>query len=182
MPGCFIGVVGPSGAGKDSLIDAARVHFGPDGPIRFVRRCITRPAEAGGEDHLAVDDETFIRLQAQGAFALDWAAHGLRYGIPADIGETLSEGRAVLANLSRGVIDTVRQRFERRRIIVVTADPSILAERLAGRGRESAAEISERLARAPYEMPDGPDVTIVQNNGALIEAERDFRAALYAAL
>ena len=178
MTARFIAVVGPSGAGKDSLIDAARRTYGEDGPIRFVRRAITRPADAGGEAHEALTVEDFATRAASGGFALHWDAHGLSYGIPADIRETLVSGRSVLANLSRAAIPQLRQEFPDRRILVVTASPTVLAGRLAARGRESAAEIEARLSRAPPEFPEGADVVTVVNEGPLEEAEQAFIAAL----
>ena len=177
-PGCFFAVVGPSGAGKDSLIDGARDHFGSDGPVRFVRRVITRPATAGGEDHIQKSVEEFEAMEQAGAFALSWRSHNLCYGIPADVADDLEGGRDVLANLSRSVIPDARNQFSRVRILVVTAPPSVLASRLAARGRESAADIEERLRRAPQEMPSGPDVRIIDNGGALDDAVQAFLSAL----
>lgn len=174
----FIAVVGPSGAGKDSLIDAARARLGPEGPIRFVRRAITRPADAGGEDHEALSDADFAARRAAGDFALHWDAHGLRYGIPADVDRTLASGRSVLANLSRAAIPDLRRRYAVRRILVVTAPAPVLAARLAARGRETVAEIEARLRRAPAEVPTGSDVRVVQNAGELADAVDTFVAAL----
>lgn len=182
MPGCFIGVVGPSGAGKDSLIDAARRHFGDDGPVVFARRVITRPAGAGGEDHVALEADAFQDAAAAGAFALHWQAHGLRYGIPIEVDAAIARGATAVANLSRSVIDDVRHRYENRRIIVVTADTDVLARRLAARGRESAEDIAQRLRRAPYGLPSGEDVVVIGNNGSLEAAESAFIEAVQGVL
>lgn len=176
--GCFIAVVGPSGAGKDSLIDAARRTLGPDGPIRFVTRVITRPLDAGGEVHVPLEDAAFREQAASGAFALHWQAHGLHYGIPLACEAHLAEGRSILANLSRGVIGDMRARYANRRVIHVTATPSVLAARLAQRGRESAAEIEARLSRTGFASPQGSDVVTVVNDGTLAEGISAFLAAL----
>jgi len=177
-PGCFFAVVGPSGAGKDSLIDAARDRYGEDGRIRFVRRVITRPVSAGGEDHIATTVEAFQTMEDDGQFALSWRSHGLCYGIPSDINADLAAGRSVLANLSRSVIGAARSTFVTTRVVVVTAPAAVLASRLAARGRESAADIEERLRRAPQDMPSGPDVRVIDNGGALEDAVQAFMTAL----
>ena len=117
-------VVGPSGAGKDTVLSLARVALAEDPRFRFVRRVITRPADAGGEDHEAVTDSTF----AERPFALQWQAHGLRYGIPADIVADLKRGIRVVANVSRGIIAEAAERFAAR-VIVITAPVDVLAQR-----------------------------------------------------
>ena len=100
----LVAVVGPSGAGKDTLMAAARALIGPDERFRFVRRAVTRPAEAGGEDHEPMERGAFLARRDSGGFALWWEAHGLLYGIPRDIEADLTAGRCVVANLSRAVL------------------------------------------------------------------------------
>jgi len=167
-------VCGPSGVGKDTLIDAARAAR-PD--LVAPRRVVTRPAEAGGEAHRAVDPAAFEAMEARGAFLLSWRAHGLAYGIPAEAGAALAEGRHVLANVSRAVVDEARARAAPVRVLLVTAPAEALARRLAARGREAEAEIARRLARAELEGPTGPDVTTVVNDD-LAAATAAFLAAL----
>lgn len=173
----FIAVVGPSGVGKDSLIAHARDVLGSDGAFRFPRRIITRPPEPT-EPHVSVTPEEFGLALARGAMALDWQAHGLSYGIPATVDVELAAGRHVIANLSRAVIPTMRQRFLRSGTILVSADPAIIAARLTARGREDATDQASRLARsAPSSGDVAPDI-IVENNGPLGEACAAFIAAI----
>ena len=154
-------MVGPSGAGKDTLLDAARLALASDARFRFVRRVITRPAIAGGEQHESVTDAEFAALH----FALSWQAHGLHYGIPADIESDLAAGRVVVASVSRTVIAGAAQRFPVR-VIEITAPPALLAERLLERGRESASDIAERLARS-IALPSGIPVETVVNDATI---------------
>jgi|HubBroStandDraft_1064217.scaffolds.fasta_scaffold651098_1 ribose 1,5-bisphosphokinase len=165
-------VVGPSGAGKDTLLDAARAALAGDPRFRFVRRVITRPADAGGEAHEAVTEATF----ATRAFALAWQAHGLRYGIPDDIAADLAAGRVVVANVSRSVIAEAAARFPVQ-VIEITASPEVLATRLAMRGRESAANVTARLART-VALPDGVPVETVMNDATVEAGTARFLAAL----
>ncbi|WP_132461599.1 phosphonate metabolism protein/1,5-bisphosphokinase (PRPP-forming) PhnN [Rhodovulum marinum] len=175
MVGRLFAVVGPSGAGKDTLMAAAWARR-PD--LVLARRVITRPADAGGEAFDAVDAAAFERMRAVGAFALHWRAHGLSYGIPAAIDGELVLGRDVLFNGSRAVLGAAAARYPGLRVLHVTARPETLAERLAGRGRESAEDIAARLGRADYALPEGLRVTRVSNDGALEHAVAAFLDAL----
>lgn len=156
-------IVGPSGAGKDTLLDATRRELAGDPRFRFARRDITRPREAGGEEHNPIDIETFSRRRDSGAYALHWEAHGLGYGIPADIAADLQAGRIVVASVSRSVIEDAAKKFLVR-VLEITAPPAVLAQRLAARGREDAANIAARLARSMALPESGDAVTIVNDH------------------
>ncbi|MFT7390898.1 MAG: ribose 1,5-bisphosphokinase [Paracoccaceae bacterium] len=168
-------VVGPSGAGKDTLL-AAAMAVRPD--ILFPRRVITRPEGAGGEPHIAATMAEFDAAEASGAFALSWRAHGLAYGVPADVAEALAAGRHVAVNVSRAVIPLALSRLAPVRVLAVTASPAALADRLAARGREDAADIAARLARAAFALPDGVDAAMIRNDGSLAKGVAAMLAAL----
>ncbi len=155
-------VVGPSGAGKDTLLSAARRALSDDPRFRFVRREITRPETAGGEDHEFVDRASFEMRRAAGAYALWWEAHGLLYGIPADIALDLYAGRIVVASVSRRVVARAARRY-RMQVLEITAPYAMLAERLAARGRESEADVADRLSRY-VPIPADVVVTTVVND------------------
>lgn len=165
-------VVGPSGAGKDTLLNAARRALAGDVRFHFVRRVITRPADPGGEDHEPVTEANFATWQ----FALQWQAHGLRYGIPADVADDVARGVTVVANVSRGVIAEAATRFPVR-VIEVTAPPQVLAARLAARGRESATDIAARLAR-DVPLPTHIETETVMNDATPEIGVERFLAAL----
>ena len=167
-------VVGPSGAGKDTLLDLARAGLADEPRIRFVRRDITRPASAGGEAHTAVTAAQFAARRP--GYALSWQAHGLGYGIPGDIAADLAAGHVVVANISRAVIAEAAEKFPVT-VLEITAPPHILAERLAARGRETAADIAARLARQVPLPADIPVITVINDRAPEIGA-----AAVQAAL
>jgi ribose 1,5-bisphosphokinase len=146
MGGRLIYLMGPSGSGKDSLIEAARE------PLRarhceVVRRVITRSAQSGGEDAIEVSREEFERRRAKGDFALSWQANGLNYGIPVRIDQWLADGRDVLVNGSRGHLAEAQQRYPSLLPVLLTVKNEVLRERLLRRQRESPAEIEARLRR-----------------------------------
>jgi ribose 1,5-bisphosphokinase len=174
MAGRLVLVVGPSGVGKDSVMSGARERLASDGRVVFPRRMVTRPAEAGGEDHDSADPATFSALQAAGAFALAWSAHGLSYGIPAAIHADLVSGRTVVVNVSRAVIEQARRDYPGLLVITIVAPPAEIRRRLLARGRESEADIETRLARAEAFTVSGPDVAVVVNDGALADAVDTF--------
>lgn len=175
MPGRVFAVVGPSGAGKDTLIAAARAGR-PD--LHIVRRVITRPTEAGGEPFEGVSEAEFAARAARGDFALTWAAHGLHYGIPATVFTAIEQGRDVIFNGSRAMLGDAWEAFPGLTVIHVTASVPVLAERLAARGRETKDDIARRLTRANYEIPYGIGVQVVRNDGPLDAAVAAFLAAL----
>jgi ribose 1,5-bisphosphokinase len=163
--GAFVAVVGPSGAGKDTLIAYARNALADEPQVEFVRRCITRPSDGETEDHDSLSDGEFAEALAEGAFALAWEAHGLSYGLPASIDRAIENGHVAVANVSRGALPALRQRYANVAVVEITADPEILAARLAGRGRESRGEILARLARTISCDTTGPNAVALDNSG-----------------
>src|SRR5262249_34921393 len=118
-PGRLVLVVGPSGAGKDTLIDLARARLQDAGSVVFPRRVVTRAA--AGEPHDTMDVETFDNAARAGVFALTWDAHDLRYGIPAEIDGHIRAGRTVVCNVSRAIVAQARERYAEVRVVLVTA-------------------------------------------------------------
>lgn len=171
-------VVGPSGAGKDTLINAAKDALAGDARFVFPRRVVTRPAIAALEDHDSVTPTEFALREANGAYALSWEAHGLRYGLPASIRDDVAAGRVVVMNSSRAMVSTAREKFPGTVVILIGATTYVRAQRLAGRGRETAAEVAARLAREVDATI--PDAVHVDNSGALPDGIARFLAALRA--
>ena len=173
-------MVGPSGAGKDTLIDAFRDELDEQaGPrFEFVRREITRAQDAGGEVHDAVSLETFAERRRLGAYLLAWEAHGLGYAVPRRYERILASGTHVIANVSRSVISSARSLMQPCGVILVTAGEATLAERLRNRGRNSDGDLQDRLARARAFTVSGSDVECVSNDGSLREGLDAFRRAV----
>ena len=165
MAGLVVGVVGPSGVGKDSVMSAlAMMRPG----VHIVRRAITRSPDDASEVFDAVDEAEFTRSCEVGEFVLHWSAHGLRYGIPVSQIGPASLGQVCLVNLSRSVLLEAQQRFARFVTLHLTAPAAVLAERLQARGREDADQIAKRLSRAAFTLPEGLEPVVeIENDGPL---------------
>lgn len=177
MTGAFVTVVGPSGAGKDSVLDYARNHFaGSAREPLFVTRTITRPAGAG-EEHTPVSEEEFSAAHARGEFATSWQAHGLRYGIPTRYAQAVQAGAVVIGNVSRAVLHELPPRFAPVLVVRITVSDDVRQTRLTARGREDASDAAARIIR-PDPAPDyAVDLEIV-NDGTIQTAGNTFVAFL----
>ena len=175
--GLFLAVVGPSGSGKDTIIEALCKQL-PN--IKRVKRYITREQQkAGGEDSYNIDFDTFGKLERDGGFAFSWSAHHLKYGLPITIFDEINVGKSLIANISRSILDQLSDKFEYYEIILITASDKILAERLEKRGRESKAQIEERLARSSFTIPNGISPLIIRNETTVEDAVSKIIASIY---
>ncbi|PZP50909.1 MAG: phosphonate metabolism protein/1,5-bisphosphokinase (PRPP-forming) PhnN [Agrobacterium fabrum] len=174
----MIVIVGPSGAGKDTLMDYAATKLCGRPGFHFTRRVITRSGDAGGENHDAVSMHEFNRLEDAGAFAVSWQAHGLKYGIPAVVHRHLEAGDVVIANGSRSALPHFGTAFSRLKVVNIVARPDVLARRLEQRGRESREDILRRLERSSLTVVGDFDVTTVDNSGAIEDAGKTIMQVL----
>jgi ribose 1,5-bisphosphokinase len=161
-------IMGPSGVGKDALIAYARARSDPRRLI-FAHRYVTRPAGAGGENHVALSPAEFAAREAAGLLALAWESHGLRYAIGGELDLWLGHGFIVVANLAREAWGAARRRYPGLQGVLVMAPPEVLAARLAARGREDAAGIAERLAH-DVALPEDAAIHRLDNSGDLAVA------------
>jgi ribose 1,5-bisphosphokinase len=169
--------MGPSGAGKDSLLEYARRNMGlaVGPPVIFTQRYITRPADPDGERHLPLSREEFRLRRAAGFFALCWESHGLSYGIGRELDDILASGAAAVVSGSRLHLPEARKRYSNLVPLLITARADILRSRLEKRGREDAGSIEERLdSAAAREIGPAPGLITVDNSGSLATAQRNF--------
>ena len=157
--GRLIWLMGPSGSGKDSLLFALRQQEHPQ--LLVAHRYITRSANAGSENHIALSEQEFFIRAGQNLLALSWHANGFYYGI------------GVLVNGSRAHLSQARARYEAALLpVCLQVSPDVLRSRLQSRGRESAREIDQRLARAARYTPS--DCHILNNDGSLLQSVETF--------
>jgi ribose 1,5-bisphosphokinase len=178
--GTLFYVVGASGAGKDSLMTYARARLDGTTPVFFAHRYITRPAEAGGENHVSISPGEFRQLQALGLLALSWESHGLCYGVGREVELWLAAGAHVVLNGSRAFLPAATQRFPELTVVLIEVSAAVLGARLAARGRESPDAIAARLARAAEFTVLHPRLITIRNDGPLPEAGDQLLALLRA--
>lgn len=178
--GFLVLVVGPSGVGKDTLIGGAKDTLGSDERFSFVRRIVTRPAAIEVEDHESMDLDQFKQMETAGRFALSWAAHDLHYALPLSVEADSASGKVVVANVSRHVLSMACGKYSNCVVVLITAETSRRAERLTRRGRESAGQITARLARESAAVPAGIEPVIIDNSGPVASGVTAFVRALRA--
>lgn len=160
-------MIGPSGVGKDTLIGGARKALEADRRFSFVRRLVTRPADIDLEDHVSLDPSEFETARANGRFALTWQAHGLDYALPIGVDTDLALGRVVIANISRHAVPLALSKYPLCRVIQVSAEISLRAERLSRRGRENRDQIVARLARDGASLPADVSPIVIDNSSSV---------------
>ena len=173
-------IVGPSGAGKDTIMNAVHEVLKNNPEFLFVRRIITRKAginsfndhdetsqNIGNEDNIGVSLEKFFELSQKASFSLQWFAHGIHYGLPMGIVDEVHKGKIVIANVSRAKLGHAKELFGKVYVIEINAPIGILKERLLGRKREKITDIAERLKRAniPIQLPEGSKYCYIDNSG-----------------
>ncbi|WP_417692109.1 phosphonate metabolism protein/1,5-bisphosphokinase (PRPP-forming) PhnN [Roseibium sp.] len=177
-PGRLVLVVGPSGAGKDTLLNGVRAAIGTRDTCVFARRMITRETDGETEDHICLSQEEFSQLKTTGAVGLLWEAHGLGYVIPQAYDDRIRAGHMVIANGSRRALPQALAKYQSVTVLLITAPVDVLATRLAARGRETREEIKRRLARANLEVSGIDNVIRIENTGSVEEGVMKVLAAL----
>lgn len=181
---CLFYVIGPSGAGKDSLMLAAR-HALDGQSILFAHRYITRAASDASESFVQLSAAEFSLRQRLGLFWLVWSSHHLAYAVGTEVLRWLEADIPVVVNGSRQALPQVIAACAQAHIplvpVWVHCELSVLAQRLSQRGRESHVQIEERLQRAAqFEPPVG--ALVIDNSGNLADALAQWMPHLQAVL
>lgn len=173
MSGRLIYVIGPSGAGKDTVLQGVQSRLG--NCIHIAPRVITRPCQPDETHTVGVSHAQFRALEAEGHFALAWRANNLAYGISHDIRQWLSSGLDVLVNGSRAYLNHARLQFPDLYPVLLQVQPDELRLRLQKRGRETIEQINGRMQRnaslqtLPHSHRGNP-VIIIDNSGPVEHA------------
>jgi ribose 1,5-bisphosphokinase len=179
--GVLLYVIGASGSGKDSLMQVAREALADNPEVIFAHRYITRPAHAGGENHVALSEAEFDARLARKLFAMHWRSHGLRYGLGCELNHWLAKGLTVVVNGSREYLDEASEKYSALRPVLIEVSTEVLRERLRSRGRENSSDIEVRLTRAEaFKNVRHPQLLRLPNNAPLSETGPAFVALIRA--
>lgn len=148
MSGTLLYVIGASGSGKDSLMRYARKSLAGYSGVIFAHRYITRPHDAGGENHVALSEAEFDARLVHNLFSLHWHSHGVRYGIGCELNQWLAKNLTVAINGSRAYLAEASRNYPELTPVLIEASPDVLRSRLHARGRENESGIESRLVRA----------------------------------
>jgi ribose 1,5-bisphosphokinase len=177
--GTLFYLIGPSGAGKDALLAYARDQLAGSSPVLFSHRYITRPSQAGGENHIALSPVEFDQRQQLGLFALSWQSHQYKYGIGVEIEIWMQLGAAVVVNGSREYLPQASQRYPHMQVIKLEVHSDTIRQRLQERGRETAEEIEARIAHNQQLAPvEHPHLHVLNNDTPLSETGAKLLALL----
>ena len=156
-PGALLVIVsGPSGVGKDSVIEALR--NGPRNPdFHYVVTCTTRPRrsyEVDGVHYRFLTAEAFAALREAGELLEANEVHGNWYGTPRnDVRDALQAGHDVILKIDVQGAAEVKQRVPDA-LLIFLVPPSLedLFQRLQARATESADELDIRQRNAALEI------------------------------
>jgi ribose 1,5-bisphosphokinase len=171
-------VVGPSGAGKDSVLSWISKYTHSTVKVHWARRIIDRPkfSGAGAEDHLEVDTAGFQKLLANNELAMYWHANSHHYGIHKTELLSLNDpNTCVVVNGSRAHLPVAATLYPELTVVHITADIEVLRERLYARARESQKDIESRLNRnVDITLPPTCTLIEISNTTALDLAGRQL--------
>ena len=141
LMGRLIWLMGPSGSGKDSLLSALRQR--EHSQLLVAHRYITRAANAGSENHIALSEQEFFTRAGQNLLALSWHANGFYYGVGIEIDLWLHAGFDVLVNGSRAHLPQAKARYEAALLpICLQVSPDVLRSRLQTGGAKTRVRLT----------------------------------------
>jgi guanylate kinase len=178
----LIVISGPSGVGKDSVVDCMK----EDGlPFHFVVTATTRPRrenEIHGQDYFFMSKEEFAHMIDTGELIEYAIVYNDYKGIPKQqVREALASGQDVVMRLDvQGAASVRKLAPEAVLVFLTTRSEEELVERLKARKSDTPEDLSLRIATARQELKRAEefDYVIVNADGHLNEAVATVHAII----
>ncbi|MBC8210616.1 MAG: ribose 1,5-bisphosphokinase [Gammaproteobacteria bacterium] len=162
-------LVGPSGAGKDTLLRELKKNQYAETQPLVAHRYITRDPREGDENHVELCPFDFNRRLEAGLFLFNWESHGYQYAIGREVKKWVKSGHNVIINGSREYFPVAREILPALVPIWISVSEQILRQRLISRGRETAEQIEQRILRNRQLESLRPKHCVLINNDQSIE-------------
>jgi guanylate kinase len=180
--GLLIVLSGPSGVGKDALLDEF-LTLGTG--VKKCVTCTTRPKREGevdGVDYTFLAADAFVRMKSEGGFLESAVYCGNMYGTPGDWVERENAlGHDVVLKIEvQGGLEVKRQKPDCVMVFLVPPSMEELERRLRDRLTESDVEIEGRLARARKELELVSNYEYIIENDSLHQAAEELKSIVTA--
>lgn len=179
LTGRLIYLMGPSGAGKDTLIRF--IDERQELPIYLPKRFVTRPVNPNQpEHHIALTPAEFANMLAAGEFSCHWRANGYDYGLGLDVTEALQKGLWVLINGSRAHYQRLPPKLQDAAVpVYLDVSAEVQLQRLLARGREQLDDIVARIARSNMLAAQLPAQCLhINAEQSVAQVYADFKAGI----
>lgn len=162
MPGqgiLFI-LIGPSGAGKNTLMKPVQKYFHDLPQLPTVTTRAPRGGEQEGREHYFVSHEQFQELiQTEALVEYENVHMDDFYGTPHQhLEKAFSQNQDLIADIDCLGADKIRAAYPQNTVLIFVAPSNldILVERIRQRGGVTPEELNKRLERARFEMTAAP--------------------------
>jgi guanylate kinase len=167
----LIVISGPSGVGKDTIIERMRLAHPEYAFIVTATTRLRRPGEIEGVHYYFMSPEQFLTLREQGEFLESAEVYGHLYGVPRSrIRRAVEQGKNVVVKVDVQGAASIRRLIPHGAIFIFLAPPSMaeLTQRLRSRKTDDPEALMGRIATASRELKRAHDFDYVVFN----ESER----------
>lgn len=180
--GLLLVVSGPSGVGKDSVLDGLKQIYPK--PLKCVTTTTRAPreGEVDGVDYTFVSVDEFHKQVEMGGFLEYAEVHGNMYGTPRQwVEDRLNRGDDIILKIDVQGGLTVKERMPQA-VMIFLVPPSLeeLENRLRTRSTETDDEVSKRLLNARAELEHIPCYDYIIENDSLQKAAEELKAVIIA--
>ena len=177
----LIVISGPSGVGKDSVIQLMKLQGLPFYFVVTATSRLPRSNEIPGADYIFVTREKFEEMIHNGELLEYARVYEDFKGVPTtQVREALASGKDVVMRVDVQGAATIRQLFPDALLIFLVASTEELIIRIKQRREDSPEEAKKRMDVLPEELKhiDEFDFVVVNRDGALLETANTIQSII----